>query len=340
MRATLALTAALVPTLVVPGRPADPPPAIPVGAHNFVRAETDLYLSRKVGIYGLGKLNHGRELTPVEKQPVVRMNRDTLYTTGVFDLDAGPLTVALPDPGARFLSMQVISQDHYTIEVAYKAGTYKYTKDRVGTRYGYVIVRLLADPRNAADMRAAHALQDAITTEQPGGPGKFEIPNWDDASRAKTRDALLALGALGHPGVMFGSKAEVDPVAHLIGTAVAWAGSPPKEAMYDLHYPKDNDGKTPHVLTVRDVPADAFWSVSVYNAKGYFEKNDLGVYSLNSLTAKPNADGSFTLRFGGDPKADNHLPIVPGWNYTVRLFRPRKEALDGTWKFPAARPVK
>lgn len=340
MRAKFALTAALALALVIPGRPEDPRPAVPVGAHNFVRAETDLYLSKKVGIYGLGKLNHGRELTPVEKQPVVRMNRDTLYSTGVFDLDAGPLTVALPDPGTRFLSMQIISQDHYTIEVAYKAGQYKYTKDKIGTRYMYVIVRVLVDPRRPADVQAAHALQDALQAKQPDGKAVFEIPNWDAASRTKTREALLALGELGHPGVMFGTQKEVDPVAHLIGTAVAWAGSPPKDAIYDLRYPKDNDGKTAHVLTVKDVPVDAFWSVSVYNAKGYFEKNDLGAYSLNSLTAKPNANGSFTIRFGGDPKADNHLPIVPGWNYTMRLFRPRKEALDGTWKFPVAQPVK
>src|SRR4026208_1121061 len=30
----------------------------------------------------------------------------------------------------------------------------------------------------------------------------------------------------------------------------------------------------------------------------------------------------------------NCIPIVKGWNYTVRLYRPRPEILDGTWKFP------
>lgn len=37
--------------------------------------------------------------------------------------------------------------------------------------------------------------------------------------------------------------------------------------------------------------------------------------------------------------APNYLPIMPGWNYTVRLYRPRKELLDGVWKFPEAQPV-
>jgi hypothetical protein len=30
---------------------------------------------------------------------------------------------------------------------------------------------------------------------------------------------------------------------------------------------------------------------------------------------------------------------MPGWNYIVRLYRPRAQILDGTWKFPEARPV-
>jgi hypothetical protein len=89
------------------------------------------------------------------------------------------------------------------------------------------------------------------------------------------------------------------------------------------------------------VPVDGFWSITVYNAKGYMEKNDLGLYSLNNLTAKPNTDSSYTIQFGGDPQgAANYLPIMPGWNYTARLYRPRKEILDGTWKLPGAQPVK
>lgn len=48
-----------------------------------------------------------------------------------------------------------------------------------------------------------------------------------------------------------------------------------------------------------------------------------------------------TSTFGGDPsQTPNCLPIVPGWNYMVRLYRPREEILDGTWKFPEAQPVK
>jgi hypothetical protein len=88
------------------------------------------------------------------------------------------------------------------------------------------------------------------------------------------------------------------------------------------------------------VPVDGFWSISPYNAEGYYQKNDLDAYSLNNITAKTSADGSTTIHFGGcDGKTTNCLPIMPGWNYTVRLYRPRKEILDGTWKFPEAQPA-
>ena len=87
----------------------------------------------------------------------------------------------------------------------------------------------------------------------------------------------------------------------------------------------ENDGTTIYRLNVKDVPVDGFWSISLYNAEGFFETNDLNAYTLNSITAKKNADGSITIQFGGcDGKIANCLPIVPGWNYMVRLYRPRR----------------
>ncbi|MBN4669242.1 hypothetical protein HUS74_27095, partial [Pandoraea nosoerga] len=63
------------------------------------------------------------------------------------------LTIKLPDAGKRFMSMQVISQDHYTTEVVYGPGTFTYDKNKVGTRYVYVIVRTLANPEDPQDVK-------------------------------------------------------------------------------------------------------------------------------------------------------------------------------------------
>jgi hypothetical protein len=88
-----------------------------VSPDNFARAESDLYFGNLVKDGGFGKFFHIRELTPIDHQIVIRQNRDTIYSGGVFDLDAGPVTITLPDAGDRFMSMQVIDEDHYTHQV-------------------------------------------------------------------------------------------------------------------------------------------------------------------------------------------------------------------------------
>jgi hypothetical protein len=139
---------------------------------------------------------------------------------------------------------------------------------------------------------------------------------------------------------MFGANEdEVDPVKHLIGSAMLWGGYPEKDALYLPITPARNDGGTIHKLMVGDVPVDGFWSLTVYNSEGYLQPNQYNTYSLNSITAKKAQDGTVTVQFGGcDGKIENCLPITEGWNYTVRLFRPRAEILNGIWTFPLAQP--
>lgn len=121
-----------------------------------------------------------------------------------------------------------------------------------------------------------------------------------------------------------------------MGSAAGWGENPPHAALYAGAEPPRNDGTTAYLLTVKDVPVDGFWSVSVYIKDGYFQKNPRNVYTVNNVTAEKSADGSVTIQFGGDGTEPNVLPIMPGWNYTVRMFRPRGELLDGSWKFPEA----
>ena len=107
----------------------------------------------------------------------------------------------------------------------------------------------------------------------------------------------------------------------------------------DERVPEKNDGKTAYTLTVKDVPVDAFWSVTLYDDEGWMPVNEYNAYSFNNVTAKKDKDGSITIHFGGDPKADNFLPIVPGWNYLVRLYQPGQEILNGSWTFPSPQAV-
>jgi hypothetical protein len=319
-------------------QPVPQAPAVPVTVDNYNRAQTDVYFGQTVKAGAFGKLRLGRELAPIANRGIVRPNRDTLYSFGVFDFDAGPVTVTLPDAGKRFMVMQVVNEDQYTPAVFYGAGSHTLTKEGIGTRYGSVVVRMLVDPANPQDVQQVHALQDALSVSQQN-PGTFETPNWDEASLKKIHTALLQLGeTISDTRRMFGAKEDqVDPVRHLIGTALVWGGLPEKDGLYLPVTPDRNGGTTVHKLTVKDVPVDGFWSITVYDAAGYLEPNQYNAYSVNNITAKKSADGSVAVQFGGcDGKISNCLPTAPGWNYMVRLFRPRADVLNGNWKFPEA----
>jgi hypothetical protein len=336
--ALVALAATPPPSVPAPAKSA---PTVAVTVQNFTRAESDMYFAKAVQDGAFGKLKHDRAPVAIDKQDVIRINRDTLNSKGVFDLDAGPVTITLPDTGKRFMSLLVIDEDHYTQPVVYAPGSYTYSRRQVGTRYMLAAVRTLANPTDAADLKAANAAQDRIQVRQ-AAPGSFKIPNWDAAARDELRQAVLflAMNAGVSNAERFGARDKVDPIEHLLYTAAGWGGNPRQAAVYVSVVPKANDGLTVHRLTVRDVPVDGFWSISVYNAQGFFAKNALDSYSLNNLTATPSKDGSITVQFGGCTlKTLNCLVTPPGWNYVLRQYRPRRQILDGSWHFPEAKPV-
>jgi hypothetical protein len=313
----------------------------PVTVENYNRAQTDIYFAGVAKGGGFGKFRHGRELAPPLQQGIVRPNRDTLYSLAIFDLDAGPVTIKLPDGARRFMAMQVVNEDQYTTGVYYGEGSHTLTREMIGTRYAVAVVRFLVDFSNKEETEEVHALQDAVKSSQDH-PGALEIPNWDEGSLKKVKAALMELGTtVSDTRRMFGaSESQVDPVKHLIGSAMLWGGNPEKDALYLPITPARNDGSTIHKLTVRDIPVDGFWSLTVYNDEGYLQPNQYSAYAVNNITAKRSADGTINIQFGGcDGNIPNCLPITKGWNYTVRMFRPQSEILDGTWKFPEARPV-
>jgi hypothetical protein len=307
--------------------------AIAVNVDNFDRAQTDFEFAGMVKLAGgINKLHSNRTPTPIDKQNVIRMNRDTLYSLGVIDISNGA-TVMLPDTNKRYMSLMIINNDGYVNEVYYGAGSYKLSMEKFQTPYVGVVIRTLANPEDAKDLAIAHKLQDQVRITA-GSDKPFVLPNYDKASYKATLDAILELAkGLKRYTQTFGSKAEVNPVHFLIGTASAWGGLPDKDAQYINVQPDLPVGK--YELTVKDVPVKGFWSISLYNEKGYFQQNDLNAYSLNNLTAKPNSDGSYTIRFGGcTASTENCLPIMKGWNYAVRMYEPSEAIINGTWKFP------
>jgi hypothetical protein len=310
-----------------------------VTVDNFVRAETDMTMKRYQAAGGFGKMFHIRHPTPMDKQDVISMNQDTLYSIGIFDLTT-PVTITKPETD-RWQSLMLVNQDHSIPAAIYKSGSYTFTQDDIGTRYLTVIFRTLVNASDANDIKQANGIQDQIKVAQ-AKTGSLDVPEWDEMSLSKVRDALNVLAStLSDTSGMLGDKSKLNPIHHLLGTAMGWGGNPKKDAIYVNVVPEKNDGKTNYALSVKDVPVDGFTSITVYNAKGFMEKNELNINSLNNLTAKPDKEGGATVHFGGcDDGRINCIPVTDGWNYIVRMYQPRETVIDGSWKFPDPMPVK
>lgn len=309
-----------------------------VDVDNFVRAETDRMFSdlqRDAG--GINTLLHNREPAAIDRQTVIRLNRDTLYSFAVVDVSGGA-TLTLPEHGERYVSAMVVDQDHHVVAIHHDAGQHRLDPAQFVTSYAFVALRVLVDPADPDDSKTVAQIQDGVRIEAASAQ-PFVSPDYDTASLDATRKALLELAA-GLTGfhAMFGRAEEVDPVRHLIGTAAGWGGLPTSEATYIGGAPESPDRN--YELTLKDVPVDGFWSVSVYNADGFFEPNPRDSYSVNNITGAANQDGSVTVRFGDFPDGTpNAIPTPEGWNFLIRLYRPRREIIDGTWTLPPLQHV-
>lgn len=308
-----------------------------VNVDNFARVESErMFAGIAAQIGGTNVWDHNRQPIPLDRQDVIRMNRDTLYSGAIVDISGGA-TLTMPEAGGRYMTVMAVNQDHYINRVFDEPGAYDLSMADLGTEYVLLGARTLVDASDPDDMAAVNSLQDGLAVDAASSR-PFVPMSYDEASREATFDALTALGrGVGGTDRMFGSEAAVDPVRHLIGTAFGWGGLPEDQAYYLNVEPRLPVGE--YALTVANVPVDAFWSITVYNEDGFLEPNPQGSYSVNSVMAARNEDGSITVHFGGcDGGRPNCLPITDGWNYLVRLYRARPEVLDGSWVFPSIEP--
>ena len=313
---------------------------ITVTVDNFVRAETAMQFDRYQDLAGgVNIVGHFRTPTPIDKQKTIRMNRDTLYDFAVVDISKGA-TLVMPDPGDRYMSIMIVNEDHYINKVFYGGGTHKLDMDTFDTEHVFLVVRTLVNAENPDDVAAVNALQDKIRLKA-GSERPFRLPNYDEESYRQVFDAAIELGrSVPDAFRMFGRKEDVEQLRHFLGTALGFGGLPNAHAFYLNVEPNLPVGEF-KIEVPANVPVDAFWSVSLYNADGFFEKNDRNAYVINSGTAAQNEDGSVTVHLGGcDDNRVNCLPIMKGWNYAVRMYQPREEIQNGTWTFPTVQPVK
>ena len=212
-------------------------------------------------------VQHDEPTDPKQRQNWLPAPKDGFRFTARFCGAATPLTIGLPDPGHRYQSLMIVSQDH-SIWSEYGPKDVVLDQETVGTQYALLLLRTFLDPNDEADVKAAHSLQDAVTVKQ-ADKGSFEYPGWNKEEVDAMRDKINVVAVLLPDNTKtFGRKEDLDPIYWLLGAAGGWGGLPVQDVAYANGVPEKNNGKTPYTLTVKDVPVDAFWSVAVYDDKG------------------------------------------------------------------------
>ncbi len=278
---------------------------------------------------GVGVFMHLRTGADPKDRTIMRINFDTIYSPAIVDLTEDAV-LTMPETNGRYQSAWIITDEHYNPMAFVEPGTYTLTRENVGRRYAMIAMRTQANTADPADLAIANELQDQLKLEQNDRGSYQPSNNWDMeeilAMRAKYQAIGLQEGMTSE--VIFGKKDEVPLKEHNVGTAAGWGGFTAERAVYPSYFPESTE---PQTLTLKDVPAKAFWSVTVYDAEGYPQGN---VYNINSQFAVPNEDGSVTIHFGGDENAVNYMDIFEGWNIALRIYEPTEAYFNGDWVLP------
>ena len=307
-----------------------------VTRENFTRAQTDL-MFRDVSALagGVNRFHVIRGPTPLDQQTIMRMNLDTLYSGAIIDTAKGATITVPPMPDGRYASVLLIDNDHYAAGVLYEPGRHEIKAD---TRYVLAAVRIqVFNPADAKEIALVNSLQDKFVIEAESAE---PLPpfNWNRDSLGKLRAELEAGSRRfeNWEGAM-GGRGQVDQEKHLYATATAWGLFPEQHATY-LFYTGPDDGAACHTATYQVPKHQAFWSITMYGAKGYIEYENA---IINSSNVALNEDGSFTAFFGSKEACGdvpNRLDTPAGWNFMMRIYRPDPSVLRGGYQLPPVVP--
>ena len=316
---------------------AQPTAPVKVTPDTYIRAETDRQFAEIVGMAGgVNRFYHFRSPTPLDKQNVVRMNRDTLYSMGIVDTSKGA-TISVPElPKGRYASVYLADNDHYVPFVIYTAGTHELPRD---TKYLALGIRIqVFNPKDPDEIALVNKLQDQFVIKANSAdplPGfKWDSQSLRTLTAQYEKDSAQYSSWKG----MQGPRGKVDEKTRHIAAAAAWGLFPEWDATY-LNYSGGHDPKVCHKATYKVPENEAFWSITVYGNDGFMKtENNI----VNSSNVKLNADGTFTVYFGskelcGD--VQNRLDVTEGWNFLMRVYRPGASVLNGSYKLPKAEPI-
>ena len=299
-----------------------------VTAATYPTDETSRQILKNQDLVGVNAFMHKRKLTPTDQQPVVRMNRDTYYSLAVVNVSNGA-SITMPEiPEGKYMSVQPITQDHRTQAMKYGSGKFDLTT-HTGTHL-YLIVRLdrtftEVEVKEIQDKMVIEADSNEKFTTNPVNERSFkEVENELKVKAGPLRKRYGLQTAQGMFTNPHDKSAELfNNEKYEVGAALGWGGAQIIDAIYEGS--RNFSVDSCYQMTFEDPENKAFWSVTVYDKKG-FMFNDLANFS--SHTAQMNEDGTYTISFGCGEDAPNNLEIAnPSgvFNIAVRHFQPSEK---------------
>jgi len=315
---------------------------IVVTPDNYVEAEVDVTFTQIVREVGSNRFRHDRSLIPLDKQPAVTMNRDTIYSFGIFHTPRGT-TITLPKSrDGRYQSAMLLQTDHYIDQTFYAPGTFAIESQ---TEFTGIAIRTQVDANDPADVKYVNSLQDRIVVKLPQGvkAKEYQPREWDQASlealRARYQEEAKKLPNLNKTS---GAHGTLDPHLQRLGVSVALGLQPPEHAVY-IYRDYGLKGNECYRATYakpgfRDM---GFFSLTMYGADKYIHDEKS---TLNNRVIEYNPDGTFTIHYGPESacgKVPNRLG-TPGdnWYLGMRIYRPVAAIVDGNYEMPVPEPVK
>ena len=309
---------------------------------NYALAETQVIftdyvnkIAKLTGTNGTGVFLHNPKGANPKDKTVMRINFDTIYSFVVLDLTE-PATLVMPETNGRYQSAWFITEEHFNPMALSKPGTYTVTQKEMGSRYIMIAIRTQANVEDPKDMKIANALQQKLEIHQKAKGSYKASDSWnmDEIMAMRKKYQNIVQDKNLTTDDFFGPKGKRSLELQNAGTSFGWGGLTKEEAAYPAYFPTTTAAQT---LTLKDVPVNAFWSITVYDDGGYPQTD---TYNINSQFAKTNKDGSITIHFGGDAKQDNYMETFKGWSFILRLYQPKKAYFDGSWKKPELKLVK
>lgn len=306
-----------------------------VNRDTYIEAETSKYfaVTQAKATDGVNSWRHFRTPPKTEVQPIVRMNRDTIYSTAVIDTEKGA-TITLPDFGDRFVMVQFTDEKHVTQDLIYTKGNETIEVPQT-TKFQFVVVRAyLPNINDTAEIAELNKLQDQLLIKADSKDeypifGGYDLQTLATKLEPIKKEILQEIAAQNVPdsAQMFGLGEYTTPEKRIQGAAYGWGGAAYKDNVYQ--YSPNFASTECHSTTFEDPENRGFWSFTVYNEDGFMFNDDA---SSNSGVAKPNADGTYTIYFGCDEEkyGANNIPLDglkdgQEWNVLVRQYAPNEE---------------